>query len=197
MKDSMHPPIPFSEPLLALAYENEAQNRTQPAYEVLKGLSQISRFAFDQDYQNFQRRQKFMNLLQPGTSTQATLPAYLNGLQEEQGRTAFSARYPLLSHLKKTYLKQTQQFEQSVRKNYESDRAKLATLLNHGVDFGDILQVEMGLGDVHNNGESTSILHFKNDQKLVYKPRSGGLDAAFYSLLEQASKAGGDLNSKP
>lgn len=53
-----------------------------------------------------------------------------------------------------------------------------------GVQLGKIIDVKVGLSDLHNSGQSVCILKFSNNVKLVYKPRSMAIDAAWNNLLK-------------
>lgn len=54
-----------------------------------------------------------------------------------------------------------------------------------GVQLGELIDVKVGLSDLHNGGQSVCILKFSNGTKLVYKPRSMAIDAAWNNLLKE------------
>ncbi|MCH2034315.1 MAG: type 2 lanthipeptide synthetase LanM [Tenacibaculum sp.] len=48
---------------------------------------------------------------------------------------------------------------------------------------GEINDIFIGMGDFH-NGSSTSIVNFKNNEKLIYKPTNSEISEAFFTLLD-------------
>jgi type 2 lantibiotic biosynthesis protein LanM len=53
-----------------------------------------------------------------------------------------------------------------------------------------LAEVKIGEGDTHNQGKTVSILEFTNGYKIVYKPRSLGVDLAFQQLLSWLNQKG-------
>jgi len=56
--------------------------------------------------------------------------------------------------------------------------------------LGKIKKIDLGLGDTHNNGKSVAIIHFEN-ARLVYKPRSMGMEEGFQKLLAWVNENAG------
>jgi len=59
-----------------------------------------------------------------------------------------------------------------------------------GEAFGTLVEVEGGLSDPHRGGKGVFILRFDCGRRLVYKPRSLAVDAAFQELLQWLSEHG-------
>lgn len=53
-----------------------------------------------------------------------------------------------------------------------------------------LAEVKIGEGDTHKQGKTVSILEFTNGYKIVYKPRSLGVDLAFQKLLTWLNQKG-------
>ena len=66
----------------------------------------------------------------------------------------------------------------------ESDRAAIADHFFGGRDPGDLVGVHAGRSDPHSGGRTVHILRFASGSRLVYKPRSLGVDAAFAVFLD-------------
>ncbi|MBB5395655.1 type 2 lanthipeptide synthetase LanM family protein [Mucilaginibacter sp. AK015] len=58
-----------------------------------------------------------------------------------------------------------------------------AIQIKFGPGFNKALKVEPGLSDYHNGGRTVIAVHFASGDKLVYKPKNGGVEAAYYSFL--------------
>jgi type 2 lantibiotic biosynthesis protein LanM len=64
------------------------------------------------------------------------------------------------------------------------DREDLARIFGDGTDTGLIVAIEPALSDAHHGGRRVVALTFASGLRVVYKPRSLGLDAAYGRLLE-------------
>ena len=73
------------------------------------------------------------------------------------------------------------------------DRAAIANYFNGGRDPGALQAVESGTSDAHAGGRTVHILTFASGLRLVYKPRSLGIDAAFGELLAWLALRGAPL----
>jgi type 2 lantibiotic biosynthesis protein LanM len=63
-------------------------------------------------------------------------------------------------------------------------------------DLGKLTKVETFVSDPHCNGKSVIIVTFKSEVKLVYKPKSLGLDIEYFKLLEWLNYQGLSLPFK-
>ncbi|HHT7239527.1 TPA: type 2 lanthipeptide synthetase LanM family protein [Bacillus cereus] len=57
-----------------------------------------------------------------------------------------------------------------------------------------LIQLHIGAGDTHNGGQTVTILTFKNQKKLVYKPRSLSIDLKFQKFLEWCNQTGSTIH---
>ncbi|MGN4719521.1 type 2 lanthipeptide synthetase LanM family protein [Bacillus cereus group sp. MYBK226-2] len=56
-----------------------------------------------------------------------------------------------------------------------------------------LIQLHIGAGDTHNGGQTVTILTFKNQKKLVYKPRSLSIDLKFQKFLGWCNQTEGKV----
>jgi type 2 lantibiotic biosynthesis protein LanM len=63
------------------------------------------------------------------------------------------------------------------------DREELAATFGDGTDTGLVVDVEPALSDAHHGGRRVAALTFASGLRVVYKPRSLALDAAYGGLL--------------
>ena len=81
------------------------------------------------------------------------------------------------------------------------DREALATTFGDGTDTGLVIDIEPALSDAHHGGRRVAALTFASGLRVVYKPRSLALDAAYGALLAwvgaQPPPAGVDAGVTP
>ncbi len=113
---------------------------------------------------------------------------FLAPLRDPAGALEFLSDYPVLGRSLAMRHRQwlTAGFELASR--LAQDLPRLAST------FGDrpseLIDLEPGLSDRHQDGRTVVILQFSSGLKIVYKPRSLALDARFQELLEWLGKAG-------
>jgi type 2 lantibiotic biosynthesis protein LanM len=64
------------------------------------------------------------------------------------------------------------------------DREALASTFGDGTDTGLVVDIEPALSDAHHGGRRVAALTFASGLRVVYKPRSLALDAAYGTLLK-------------
>ena len=183
--------MPFKEQIEYILNTNQRTNHLSnlnlyDKLEVFKNLSWMSKFAFDKDYLSFYQKNRFLyNFTQDKylKSTQI-LETYKESFSDSVVLHQFLKKYPCLPSLLKLFIAHTNNYINEILKSYSLDKKHLSYLFNNGENLGDIVTVNLGLGDVHQQGKTTAILHLSNGKKIVYKPRSGGLDIAFNSVLK-------------
>lgn len=55
--------------------------------------------------------------------------------------------------------------------------------------YNQVVKIEGGLSDLHNEGRSVQIISFEDKSKIVYKPKDLRADAAWYGLVERLNRA--------
>ncbi len=71
-----------------------------------------------------------------------------------------------------------------------NDEPRLSQVFARGEKIGTVLEIEGGLSDPHNGGESSWQVHFSSGLQLIYKPRSLGMAVAFNGLVEWLNSTG-------
>jgi len=71
-----------------------------------------------------------------------------------------------------------------------ADRSALIELFNAGVDPGQVTEIQPALSDVHDGRRSVMALTFASGCRLIYKPRSLGMEEAYYHLLRWCNAQG-------
>ncbi len=101
-----------------------------------------------------------------------------------EGRLALFEKYPVLARLLATRTLQTIEIIIEIAERLESDANKISEQLLGGKPLTKVSCLKLGLSDPHLNGRSVTILDFADDSKIVYKPRSLGIDLAYAKLVE-------------
>jgi type 2 lantibiotic biosynthesis protein LanM len=159
-------------------FDLDETNRQQ----ILGNIAYISKFAFDKEYNGFKSIAKsFQYLFQISNTIEkdSVFNTYLNDFESQD----FIDKFPLLPSLFKQKIGFTSNYINTIHDHFSIDRKKIAVLFNESEDVGEIINIKIDLGDVHQGGKTTAIVYFKNDLKLVYKARSSGMDIAFNNLI--------------
>jgi lantibiotic modifying enzyme len=102
----------------------------------------------------------------------------------------FLAEYPVLARLLTLACDNWLAAVEELLARLRQDRAVIAATFYRGVDPGVLIDVEVGDADVHDGHREVLILGFASGPKLVYKPRSLALDAAFRGLIDHLNGHG-------
>jgi type 2 lantibiotic biosynthesis protein LanM len=108
----------------------------------------------------------------------------------EDGLRSVLTRYPVLARFIAVAVDQwvdaTAEFLQRLRR----DRLAIETMFRSAGTLGLVAAIEPDLSDAHNGGRSTLALTFDCGLRLMYKPKSLGLEAAYVDLLRWCSSRG-------
>lgn len=102
----------------------------------------------------------------------------------------FLAEYPVLARLLTLACDNWREAAAELLRRLRRDREAIEAAFNRGGALGALVDVEVGDADVHDGHREVLILGFASGLKLVYKPRSLALDAAFRALVEQLNGHG-------
>lgn len=106
------------------------------------------------------------------------------------GLVAFFQEYSVLARLTATvtdfWVNNTCEFIQRLK----SDWSDIQTNFHNNVDIGQVVDVETGLSDLHNNGRSVLGVRFASSLKLIYKPKDLNLEETFFELLATLNEKG-------
>ena len=70
------------------------------------------------------------------------------------------------------------------------DRRALSHFFFDKENLSGIKDVRLGLSDPHIGGRSVTLIEFKTGRRVIYKPRSGRSEAAWFSLLARMNRQG-------
>lgn len=98
-------------------------------------------------------------------------------------------RYPVLAHLWLLAIFQWRDHVAEVLERLDRDRAAISRLFFQGHALGPIRNLRLGLSDPHGGGRSVTLVEL-DAGRLVYKPRSGVSESAWFELLKSMSRQG-------
>lgn len=109
--------------------------------------------------------------------------------QAADGLLGLFEAYPVAARLVCTVLDQWTQAGEELLARLAHDRAALAEFLG-GSPLPPVVRIEAGLSDPHRGGRTVAVLHFADGRRVVYKPRSVGLEAAYARVIAWCNAQG-------
>ncbi|MGI8745776.1 MAG: type 2 lanthipeptide synthetase LanM [Bryobacteraceae bacterium] len=111
-------------------------------------------------------------------------------LGSSEGRSALLSCHPVLARLLSTCTLQAIEATIEFLERLRLDRPELQSVFAKGTELGPLVAFVGGVSDAHDGGRSVWILRFDSGLKLVYKPRSLAMDAAFSGFIDFFNQAG-------
>lgn len=163
--------------------------------EYLAGTDTISKFLLDEKYNSF--ISKYYPLIHAFPSVREGL-INSNSLNKEfnvsENFEQIWNKHPHLTALLQIKVNSNRQFVSSILNHIEKDKELLTKEFK--ITNFSITNLEINKGDVHQEGKTTAIITFSNNVKIVYKPRTAGLDIAFGEVLKSFNKFDNTLQLK-
>lgn len=119
-----------------------------------------------------------------GTTPEARYDHFCERIATKDVSLDILARYPVLARQLTIAVFQWETAVCEMLQRLEADFELLNQLFGHGMPFGVLTDITLDAGDHHCDGRSVSILEFSSGIKLVYKPRSIAIDAAYADLVD-------------
>lgn len=201
INDSKTQTLPFGQHIKTMLQAGLQNLPDDESEDFLKGLSSVSKFAFDEHFCDFASTThpcfNILQLVDPAfKSTDEILNDYDDHFFNYGGLTGFLEKYPLVNTLQQDMLQQLTAFKSELHNHILADADSLSKLFNNNQPIGNPVKINTNQGDVHNGGKSAAIVEFINGLKIVYKPRSGAMDVAFNTFISEiATETGIDLKT--
>jgi type 2 lantibiotic biosynthesis protein LanM len=109
----------------------------------------------------------------------------------DDGHAQLFAAYPVLARLAAGLVDQWVAAAGDFVRHLEADAPALAATFQAGRPLGQVESLDAGLSDPHLGGRVVHGLVFASGLRLIYKPKSLGLEAAFQDLLAWSNRAPG------
>lgn len=99
-------------------------------------------------------------------------------------------KFPVLANLWCLAISQWRGYVVEVLERVRKDGPALARFFFSNVSLGTITTLRLGLSDAHNSGRSVALVEFSEGRRIIYKPRSGKSELAWFSLLALMNRNG-------
>ncbi|TPQ19546.1 type 2 lantipeptide synthetase LanM [Streptomyces sporangiiformans] len=132
-----------------------------------------------------------------GETAEERFEDFIRRLGQEGSIVALLAKYPVLARQLVISTKQWADYLYEFLTHLCADWQSIRTTLAPGDDPGPLVDVEAGKGDQHRRGRSVLLLRFGSGMKLLYKPRSLGVDVHFQELLSWLNDRGAEPSLRP
>lgn len=109
-------------------------------------------------------------------------------LKDPEYQKKFYSEYKHLFSLSVTVVKNAYKYIQEVLHNLSEHIEEICISFFKTDTPLQIKSISMGQGDTHRKGKNVSVVTFYNEKKLVYKPRSMGVECGFNCFLEWINK---------
>ncbi len=119
-----------------------------------------------------------------GETEEARFESFVLRLKEPAVALALLHQYPVLARQVVETLDHWVSYSLEIVAHLAADRARLGAIFSPADDLEKLVEVRTGLGDAHRGGRSVAQLRFESGLRLIYKPRSVAVEAAFQDLLD-------------
>ncbi len=128
-----------------------------------------------------------------GETTRERLIDFLHKLEQKQSSLEILQEYPVLARQIVIYLEQWVEVSLEFLERLCQDWELICDRFSGDSPLGMLVKIRSGAGDSHKKGRSVFILEFSSGLKLVYKPKSLGIDEHLQELLIWLNQQGLEL----
>jgi type 2 lantibiotic biosynthesis protein LanM len=119
-----------------------------------------------------------------GATSEERFSAFIEYLKNPSNARALLNEYPVMARLVMTRLEDIGNYIVRFIEYLCEDWGIIKDTFFDRKHVGNLIGLQMGMGDLHKKGQSVMIAQFMDDLKLVFKPRSLGVDLHFQELLD-------------
>jgi type 2 lantibiotic biosynthesis protein LanM len=125
-----------------------------------------------------------------GETPEERFQSFIESLREPETALVLLRQYPVLARAVAETVDRWVGVCLELLERLAADWADLRALFAPEADPGPLAQVRTGLGDSHRGGRTVAIVQFTSGLRLVYKPKSLGVETAFQNLLDWTGQKG-------
>ena len=125
-----------------------------------------------------------------GESAEERFRNFLRYLCTREGLHALFEEYPVLARLLAETIEHWTENELELLERLCADWEEIRARFSPASNPGTLTSIQVGWGDLHRGGRSTTILVWSSGFRLVYKPRPSAIDAHFQELLTWLNERG-------
>ncbi|MDP9099829.1 MAG: type 2 lanthipeptide synthetase LanM [Verrucomicrobiota bacterium] len=150
-------------------------------------MERITRPCLDLEWKSFEIAMNSLGL----ASSNAALTEQMF-LRDKPGHRLFLLfqKFPVLASLWCLSIRQWRDHVAEVLQRAAKDRHALSRLDIQEPFHGAIKDIRLGLSDAHHGGRSVTLIEFNKGPRVIYKPRAGKSEAAWFSFLAWINRNG-------
>ena len=161
--------------------------RTSLRRQLQKSLERITRPCFDLEWKSFELAMASLGFAPANAAL--TEQMFLRDRPNHRLFLLFQ-KFPVLADLWCLRIHQWRDHVVQVLKRARQDHIALSRLDARKPINGTIKDVRLGLSDPHHGGQSVTLIEFDDGHRVVYKPRPGTSEAAWFSFLTWINRNG-------
>jgi lantibiotic modifying enzyme len=167
--------------------QTSARARASLRRHLRKTLERITRPCLDLEWKSFKLATSALGL----ATSDAALTARMFLRERPGDRLALLfQKFPVLASLWRLAIGQWSDHVMEVLKRWRKDRRAIGRFF-FGIQVTDTVEdMQPGLSDPHNRGRTVTLIEFNGDRPVIYKPRSGNSESAWFSLLAWMNRNG-------
>lgn len=164
-----------------------ARARTRLRRCLQRRLERITRPCFELEWMSFKLAMNALGV----SSSGATLTERMFLRERPWDRLSLLfQKFPVLANLWCLAISQWRGHVVEVLERLKKDDPALSRFFFSNVSLGTITNLRLGLSDAHNSGRSVALVEFSEGRRIIYKPRSGKSESAWFSLLVLMNRNG-------
>jgi lantibiotic modifying enzyme len=171
-----------------LLHETSTKARESLRRHLRKTLETISGPSFELEWTSFTLAMSSLGL-SAGLDATTTERMFLRD-QPSHRLFALFRKFPVLASHWCLAILRWRNHVLEVLQRVAKDRSVLSQFFVDKENLNGIEDVRLGLSDSHDGGRSVTLIEFKASRRVIYKPRSGRNEAAWFSLLAWMNRRG-------
>lgn len=171
----------------SLLQQLSAESRASLRRHLQRTLAQITAPCLELQWKSFILAMESLGLGQ-GAASESTERMFLRERPSYRLGSLFR-RFPVLSQLWSLAICQWREHIVELLDRIGKDREAISCVFLDDCPIGSIKNIQPGLSDPHHGGRSVTLLEFEGG-RIIYKPRSGRSEAAWFELLQWMNNHG-------
>lgn len=125
-----------------------------------------------------------------GDTPEERFQSFVESLCNPEVALAILRQYPVLARALVETVDRWKTASLELLERLAADWTDLRALFTPDAAAGSLVELRTGLGDSHRGGRTVTLFRFASGLRLIYKPKSLGVEAAFQGLLEWVGEKG-------
>lgn len=125
-----------------------------------------------------------------GETPEERFRSFAESLRAPESALAILRQYPVLARALVETVDRWVRVSLELLERLAGDWTDLRALFSPEADPGALTEAKTGLGDSHRGGRTVVLFRFETGLRLIYKPKSLGVEAAFQNLLDWTAQKG-------